>query len=195
TYTGLHEIEVEEIKQLFPKDSTSTTFYFEDYMADNIDVAQTEANVWKASRLPGLIVGYGRNTDFETNFRYRFKAGITIPIWQSQYTGAINAARAEAEMLEMERDLKLREAKLQRLTWDRKLTQAEIAIGDYQLIGKPRIDELKSIYDRLFEAGETDFIQTLRNIADLSSIYPAHLEMVKLYNQSVIELDFLNGQN
>lgn len=195
TYTGLSDIEVEEIRQLFPKDTVQAPFYFEGYLNNSLDAASNEANVWRASRWPGLLVGFTRETEFETDYRYRFKAGITVPIWQGQYTGEINALKKEIEMLNVERDLRMKEAKLEALTWNRKLTQAELAIGSYQLIGKPRIDELNSIYNRLYEGGEMDFIQTLRNIADLSSIYPEHLEIIRLYNQAVIELDFLHGVN
>jgi hypothetical protein len=193
TYTGLTQIEVEEIKQLFPKDTLGSRYYFEDFVSNSITAAEHKANVWKASRWPGLIVGFGRNTEFETDYRYRFKAGITVPIWQGQYTGEINAAKTETEWLSMEKELRVKEAKLEALTWKRKLTQADVAIGSYRLIGKPRIDELNSIYNRLYEGGETDFIQTMRNIADLSTVYPQHLEMMRLHNQAVIELDFLHG--
>lgn len=192
TYTGNKSMQVEEIQQLSVKNDTAE-FYFENYIDESIDAAQSEANVWKAMRLPGIIVGYVREPEFDTDHQYRFKAGITIPIWQGQYTGEILASKAEAQLLQAEKDLRIREAKLEALTWDRKQIEAELAIGQYQLITKPQIDELTDIYNRLYEGGQVDFAVTLKNIAELSTVYPQHLEMIKLYNQSVIEIDFLHA--
>ena len=192
TYTGNKSMQVEEIQQLSVKNDTAE-FYFENYIEESIDAAQSEANVWKAMRLPGIIVGYVREPEFDTDHQYRFKAGITIPIWQGQYTGEILASKAEAQLLQAEKDLRIREAKLEALTWDRKQLEAELAIGQYQLITKPQIDELTDIYNRLYEGGQVDFAVTLKNIAELSTVYPQHLEMIKLYNQSVIEIDFLHA--
>lgn len=192
TYTGNSSMQVEEIQQLSVMNDTSE-FYFEKYIDENIEVAQSEANVWKAMRLPGIIVGYVREPEFDTDHQYRFKAGITIPIWQGQYTGEVLAAKAEAQLLEAEKDLRIREAKLNALTWDRKQLEAELAIAQYQIITKPQIDELTDIYNRLYEGGQVDFALTLKNIAELSTVYPQHLEMIKLYNQSVIEIDFLHA--
>lgn len=190
---------IERIEKLTPLSQTNldstNVFYFENYLAQSKQVAENEINVFKAERLPDLIIGYLKVDDLDTEFRYRYKAGVTVPLWQGQYGGEIEASKVEIEKIQLQRELKVKEANLSQLTWVAKLSQTKRALEWFETSALPRMEELVSVYLRLFEAGEIDYAITLRNIADVLNTQNVYLETIKQHNESVIQLSFLTGKN
>lgn len=186
-------VDVEPIKALEYIAEQSGTFYFEKYITENIRVADKEADVWKAERWPGLIIGMVKNAEFDAESQYRFKGGITVPLWQGQYTGEIQAAKAEIEKLQTEKELRIRQASLERITWEGRLEQAQNSIKWFESNILPQTTQLIETYERLYAGGQTDYAQTLESIAEASDAYPEYLKILRLHNEAVIELEYLNG--
>jgi cobalt-zinc-cadmium resistance protein CzcA len=195
SYTGGTETQVEDLDQLDYTEPYSDEFYFGEYMAEKIRVAQNEIDVWKAERWPDLIIGYVKETEIDSDYPHRFKGGITVPIWQGQYKGEILASKAEIEMLQAETALRLKEAMLQKITWKNKMEQAANTIQWFRNTVIPQTDQLLEIYRRLYEGGQTDFTQTMKYIADAADAYREYVEILKIHNQAVIELDYLHRLN
>lgn len=188
--------QVEEITPLaYSEMDTSDAYYFEDYMMQSKAVTESEMDVFRSERLPGLIVGYLKAPEPDTEFRYRFKAGITVPIWQAQYKGEIQASKIEIEQLDHEIALKKKEALASRIMWKNTLDQAKQNLDWFQNTGIPQREELTDIYMRLFQAGEVDYALTLRNIADAFEVFDQYLTAIEVHNQAVIQLEYLNGKN
>jgi len=174
---------------------TAGGFYFDDYMIQQKMVVGRKADVVRMERLPGLIIGYLRVDEPETEFRYRYKAGITVPIWQGQYKGEIESAKLEIEKINAQSLLQSRQARNARLQWINKINQTNLAIDWFESNALPQMMEMIDVYMRLFEAGETDYAITLRNIADALDTRVQYLETIRQHNEAIIQLEFLNGVN
>ncbi|HUR31937.1 MAG TPA: TolC family protein [Saprospiraceae bacterium] len=194
-YTGAEVIVVDEIKPLPLQINRDGPFYFENLLASQLAVAENEIDVRKAERLPDLIFGYARNTEFETDYRYRLKGGITVPIWQGQYTGEVQSIKSEIELINAENELRLREFNLRKSTLLNRIEQTGKAIESFRENVLPQTDQLLDTYRRLYTGGQTDYTQTMKYIADASGTYLQYIEMLKQHNMDVIELEYLYGKS
>lgn len=189
----VQEVEVLE-RFSFAEPDTTVGFYFDQYLEAGREVAEHALAVSKAERLPGIIVGYLRVPELDTDYRSRFHAGLTVPIWQGQYKSEVTATRIALETVESETDLQRRQAQTMRQQLSQTLIQTNDALNWYESTALPQTDALISTYRRLYEGGEVDYALTLRNIADALDIYTEYLETMKRYNEAVITLEFLHGQ-
>lgn len=193
SYTGTIDIEVEPVAVLPVNNEAQQGFYFTNYLNEQINVAEREMEVRKSERLPGIILGYMRNSEFETNYRYRFKGGITVPIWQSQYSGEIQALQSEIEQIRAENELMVRESSVQRELLSSQIEQTSETLAAYRQNILPQTNELLTTYMRLYEGGQADYTQTMKYIVDASDTFLTYIEMLRKHNEAVIELDYLNG--
>ena len=175
-------------------DSTGV-FYFQKYQQQQLDVIENEMKWHQAERLPGLSVGYLKVSEVDTEFRYRYKAGITIPIWQSQYTGLIEANKVQMEQRKVSAEMELRDAEISRNQWLTRLRQTRNAVTFFEQTALPQMKELITTYRRLFEGGELDYALTLKNIAEVVSTHDQYLDVLEGHQEAIIQLDFLNGQD
>jgi outer membrane protein TolC len=193
-YTGQSFSSVESPEPLsFDTSELNAGFHFDAYLMQSIEVAESESQLSRAHRMPGLTIGYLKATEPDTEFRYRYKAGITVPIWQGQYTGEVNAAKSEIEKVKAEAALKQRETNVEYRQEVNTLTQSSRNLEWFERNALPQSNQLVDIYYRLYQAGEIDYAVALRSIADAGNIYTQYLETLKLHNQSVIQLDYLKG--
>lgn len=194
-YTGEQVTEVDDLRALpFTEFDTTGGFYFERYQTEGRQVAERELAVKNAARLPGFLIGYLRTPDRDTDYRYRFNAGVTIPLWQGQYKGEVDAARVAMETLEMETELHRAQAQTKLDQLLQTLEQTRNALIWFESTSLPQTEELVTTYRRLYEGGEVDYALTLRNIAETLDIRIQYIETLKRYNQSIIELEFLAGE-
>lgn len=173
---------------------TTPQFYFDQFFGTGITVAERALAVEKAERLPGLIVGYLRVPEIDTDYRSRFNAGLTIPIWQGQYQSQVDAAKIAQDQLNTRYTLQQQQARATQLQLYETLMQTTTALDWYEQIALPQSNELISTYQRLFEGGETDYTLALRNIADALEIYQQYIEALTRHNSAIITLEFLRGR-
>ncbi len=170
---------------------TAGNFYFQEYQQRQVQVADDAIRMKQAERLPGITVGYLKVPDLDTEFRYRYKAGITVPIWQAQYSGAIEAAKVEKEKINSSIALDIRNAQIAREQWVRRLQQTNDALQFYEQTALPQLNELITTYRRLYEGGETNYALTLKNITDVVSAREQYVSILQRRQESIIQLEFL----
>ncbi|MDQ3016200.1 MAG: TolC family protein, partial [Bacteroidota bacterium] len=194
-YTNQNIGEVENLSPLStdPSDDTNT-FYFDDYLAANTRASETEMNVWKAQRLPSFVIGYLRSPERDTEFRYRYKLGLTIPIWQGQYGGQVEAGRVNTLIREGDADLQRRQASIAMSQWGNTVTQTELSLQWFEENGLPQMNQLITTYLRLYEGGEIDYTLALRNIVDALELQEQYLNAIQQHNEAAIQLQFLSGK-
>lgn len=183
--------EVYPLTQLSIPEIASQEFYFQSFYDKMIEANRFERSVVNAERFPDLLIGYVRETELDTEFGYRYKAGVSIPLWQSQYSGEAQALEAKQVQLEAERDNRILEWKLDYDQYLQFTQYAAEAIAHYERVALPQSEELIGIYQRLFEAGEVDYPAALRSMTEALTIREQYLELVRQYNVAVIELNFL----
>ena len=57
----------------------------------------------------------------------------------------------------------------------------------------PQAKAIIETSQRLFQGGELNYIESLRNLQNAFAILSNHLETLRSYNEAVIQLNYLNG--
>jgi outer membrane protein TolC len=158
------------------------------------DVSINSLAVERHKALPGLVVGYLNQGSRETETYYRFRVGVTLPLWFSQYNGNIKAAKAGVTLAD-------EQMKAQQQTLSAELIQASSDIEKYsktlnyyESTGIKQADEIITTARRFFEGGQTDYVEYLRSTNEGFLIKRRHLEALQNYNQSVLTLNYLTGK-
>lgn len=157
---------------------------------------QVSRNLLKLERnriLPGLVAGYLNQGPRETPTRYRFRFGITLPVYFWQYGSRIRAAKTGVEIARQETA-----ARKQSLTADMTQAQGDVfkfsqSLQYYESTGLQKADEIISSARRFFESGQNDYAVFLRYTNDAYAIKVRYLETLRGYNQALIDINYLNG--
>lgn len=167
---------------------------FIQYYIQTQSVAKKSWQLEKNKALPGFSFGYMNQGLKNTEIPLRLRAGINIPIWFWQYSAAIKAAKTNFQItqintLAQQQNLS---SKLQQSKSDAIKFQTSLAY--YENIGLKQADDLITASGRMFTAGQTDYIAFLRTLSDAYNIQVKYLETLRAYNQSIININYLNGQ-
>jgi cobalt-zinc-cadmium resistance protein CzcA len=181
-------------RRLFSIPDTTGSYYFESLFTSQESSATKELDVHRAQRLPDLIVGYLRVPEIDTDYRSRFNAGVTIPIWQGQYKAEVDRTKIALDKLHAEEALWKKNADVMTQQLLRIWNQTGQSLDWYENSGLPQSDELVSAYQRLYGGGEVDYALTLRNIAEAVEIHLSYLETLERHNEAVIGLEYLFGK-
>ena len=156
---------------------------------------QQEVALEKAKALPSFYVGYFNQAERETDLALRWRVGMGVPLWRGQFKANINAAQksvdvAAANLSTQQQSLEL--AVQQSLAEARKL---DIAINTYSTTTLRQAEDIIAISTKLQKGGELDLVAHLRNVAEAFQLKNNYLDIIKKYNQTIVELDFLTGKN
>ncbi|MBX9785445.1 MAG: TolC family protein [Chitinophagaceae bacterium] len=156
-------------------------------------IAQKNIALQKAKALPGLAVGYFNQGERNSPIGNRFRIGLTVPLWFSQYKGNINAAKTEWEINKQKISGLQQQLSVQLLQAKNELAIYTQSLQYYKKSGIPKANEIIGTAKRFFESGENDYINFLRNINDAYSIQLKYLEVIRNYNQSLLSIKYLTG--
>lgn len=190
-FTGTPDTALQPLAPLEMDLPEEKSFYFEDHLASQIESNTREIKIIRSEGMPGIILGYERSTELDTEFQNRYKAGISVPIWRGQYRGQILALEAEHEKLVTERELRSKESNIHALQMQSQIERTRGLITEYEQNVLPQTDELIRTYLRLYEGGEMDYSRALTLMTEASGAYSDYFEAMFLHNQAVIELEYL----
>lgn len=144
--------------------------------------------------LPGFTIGYLNQGAKNTPSDLRIRAGINIPLWFWQYTGNISAAKTEVKISEQKVAAHQLALTTEMLKAQGDLIKYSQSLNYYETTGLKQSNDIISTSKRFFEGGhEFDYIAYLRNINDAYVIKIRYAEVLKNFNQSVINLNYLTG--
>lgn len=167
---------------------------FIQYYTQTQSVAKKSLQLEKNKALPGFSFGYMNQGLKNTEIPLRLRAGINIPIWFWQYSSAIKAAKTNLQITEQNTLAQQQNlnAKLQQSKSDAIKFQTSLAY--YETTGLKQADDLITASARMFSAGQTDYIAYLRTLSDAYNLQFKYLETLRAFNQSIININYLNGQ-
>lgn len=158
------------------------------------NVNQQALSLERNKALPGIVFGYLNQGARETDTYYRFRVGVTLPLWFWQYSGNIKAAKAGVKIAEQD-------ARAQRQSLSSEMHQA---LGDlkkfsqslnyYETAGTTQADQIIDAATRFYRSGQTNYTEYLRNINEAYLIKARYLEAIRNYNQSVMIINYLTGK-
>ncbi len=156
-------------------------------------INQKTIEVEKANALPGFMVGYYNQSTRETNLGYRWRVGVSIPLWAGQYKSRIAAAQTGQEVARQRT-----EAQTQLLSVDLQAAQGEVvkfqnSLNFYETVALQQANDIINTARRFFESGQTDYINFLRTANDAYQIRLRYLETMRSYNQSILTINYLKG--
>ena len=158
------------------------------------EVADQAYKVQKSDFLPGLSAGFfNQQIDGVSGFD-GFSLGVTVPIsfWSKQ--GRAQAARIDVDIATAQYE----NASLQLSTSYQNLMQqydkyiAQVAYYEDQ--GLATATELTNFAGRAYAEGAIDYVEYIRNLDQAISIQLQYLQSLNLYNQTIIDLEFLTGK-
>lgn len=172
---------------------TSVSNIQQQILQQEIAVNQQQLQVEKAELLPQLQAGISFPTtrEFEQPMGYQF--GVTIPIWRRQNRSRIAAAQTGIEIARAQQDLEQ-----QRLNAQYRQAMAGYhrelqSLKYFNTTALPQARAIIQTSQRLFQGGELNYIESLRNLQTAFDIFFNHLETHRAYNEAVIQLNYLNG--
>lgn len=156
-------------------------------------INQKTIELEKANALPGFMVGYYNQSTRETNLAYRWRVGVSIPLWAGQYKSRIAAAQTGQEVARQRT-----EAQTQALSVDLQAAQGEAikfqnSLNFYETVALQQANDIINTARRFFESGQTDYINFLRTTNDAYQIRLRYVETLRSYNQSMLNINYLKG--
>ncbi|RYE36461.1 MAG: hypothetical protein EOP48_29585, partial [Sphingobacteriales bacterium] len=162
-------------------------------LQQQISINQRELSVAKAGLLPELQAGvlFPTISDYQRPVGYQF--GLTIPIWRKQNRSRIAAAQTGIEIAKAQQELEqqrlIAQYRQALMIYQRELQ----SLAYFNNTALPQARAIIETSQRLFDGGELNYIESLRNLQTAFDIFTAHLEAHRAYNEAVITLAFLNG--
>lgn len=147
------------------------------------------------SRLaPGLMVGYLNQGFSNSPMLYRFRLGITVPVWFWTYNSRIRAANigiqiAQSQYLVAE---KTYTSTYQQAVNDYRQNQKTIVY--YEETAMKQSDLIVSTAERSYTSGIIDFMTYMLSLNQAFEIKLGYYDAIRNYNNSIIQLNYLKGE-
>jgi len=173
-----------------------------------IDITNSAVNVERAEAGPDFSVGYfnqsiigiqpvgGQDTYFGGGKRFwGVQATIGIPLFYKPYKNRINAAKVDAQIAE--KQLELYQTNI-RGKYDQAIEEylkQVKSVRYYEQSALPNAEFLRTQAQESFRQGEIQYVGLLQALRTYSEIRSGYLQTVHQFNQSVIQLQYLSGEN
>ena len=178
-----------------------TAFY-----QQQVSVANAELQVEKTKRLPDFNIGYYHqflvpgfnpakiNRDYTPNTRIGgFQVGVTVPLFYGAQRAKINAAKINTTLVQSQAQAASSGLKTQYLTQYNEYLKQKEGLDYYETIGLKQSDEIIRISQISYKLGEIGYMEYIQNLTMAFDTKLKYLEALNLYNQAIIELNYVNG--
>lgn len=160
-------------------------------LAQQVAINRRELQLQKAGNLPSITAGLLFPTTKIYERAIGYQVGVGIPIWTRQNKSRIAAAQTGIDISIAQQELanqQLNTDYRQAIYTYRKEQQS---LAYFNEIALPQARAIIETSQRLFQGGELNYIESLRNLQMAFQILNDHLETHRALNQSVIELNYL----
>lgn len=157
-------------------------------------LSEKEIRLERSKALPGLAFGYFNQGDRDTKTEYRFRFGLTIPLWFWQYNANVKAAKLAHESAKERTEAVKTELNIRYAEAVGALRDASRSLQYYTGSGLEQSQKMLQTAGRLFNAGETDYISLLRNSNEAYTLQLRYLEKLYEHNAAIIQLQYISGE-
>ena len=178
-----------------------TAFY-----QQQVNVANAELQLERTKRLPDFNIGYYHqflvpgfnpakiNRDYTSNTRIGgFQVGVTVPLFNGAQRAKINAAKINTSFVQAQAQAASSGLKTQYLTQYNEYLKQKEGLDYYETIGLKQSDEIIRISQISYKLGEIGYMEYIQNLTMAFDTKLKYLEALNLYNQAIIELNYVNG--
>lgn len=166
----------------------------------NIVLAKHELlpDIYLAATVQALIKSFNPYNIDRERFRQGnfmgFEIGITVPLFFGAQKSKIKAAETEATIARLKKETASMEAESEFNTMLAELGKANARLGYYTDSALSQADEIRRLAEVSYEYGEIDYMEYINNLETYYSIKKEYLEAVNDYNQAIIRINHLIGQ-
>lgn len=164
-------------------------------LQQQVVVSQQELKSQKAELLPQINTGplFGlQNPPGETK-KLGWRVSLSIPIWLNQNRARIKAAQTGVQIAEAQKIRQLQDINREYTLSLSQFFKEQKSIEYYTTIAIAQANEITQTALRLFQAGQMNYTETVRNIIIAFQTKINYLEAIRNYNQALIEIKYLNG--
>ena len=164
------------------------------YQKQNISLNKQSLMLARSRLSPGFTIGYLNQGDANSEMLYRFQFGLSLPLWFWTYSSRIKAARIRYDMANNQlasTQLKLNSQYIQAVTDYKKYAES---LSYFESSALNRAETIITTARRSYKAGEISYIIYMQSLNQAFNIRVNYYETIRNYNQSIIQLHYLNGQ-
>ena len=164
------------------------------YQKQNISLSKQSLKFARSRLSPGFTLGYLNEGDANSELLYRFQFGLSVPLWFWTYSSRIKAARIRYDMANnqlVNAQLNLNSQYIQAVTDFKKYKES---LSYYESSALNRAETIITTATRSFQVGEISYIIYMQSLNQAFNIKMNYYETIRNYNQSIIQLQYLNGQ-
>ncbi|OQP60200.1 acriflavine resistance protein B [Niastella vici] len=179
-----------------------------DYYRQQVQVKSSTVRWEKAKMLPELTVGYSHQlviSGFNPAKIHReyfpgtriagFQLGVGVPLFNGANKARINASKIGVSIAETQLQNSSRELQTEYLTWIQEYQKYQQSIQYYQSIGLKQTDEQIRVAQIAYSKGEIGYIEFIQSIGFSIQSKLQYLSALNQYNQTIIQLNYLQGGN
>ncbi|MEJ7829421.1 MAG: CusA/CzcA family heavy metal efflux RND transporter, partial [Segetibacter sp.] len=207
TKETLQPVDTTLIKVLldFTFDTTLSSHPQEAFYEQQLNVANAKLQLEKSKRLPDFNVGYyhqflvkGFNPakiarEYTPNARIGgFQIGTTFPVFFGPQRARINAAKINTTLVQAQAQAAKSGLQTQYLTQYNEYLKQKEGLDYYEAIGLEQADEIIRISQISYKLGEIGYMEYIQSLTMAFDTKLKYLEVLNLYNQAIIELNYVN---
>lgn len=165
------------------------------YFQQNVHVASANLALTRSRALPEFSVGVSKLGIGNSTKYFGFNVGVNIPLWFRPYQGRNEAANLAVEMAEADYNNiadTTKAAYNQQLQLYQKWSEQ---LNYYENTGLKQSDEIIKTATINYRSGNTSYIDYIQNLTQAFNIKLQYLNALNQYNQSIININYLSGNN
>jgi len=186
--------ELNKLSIAFMADTTSTSLNpLLSYYKQRIDVAQQQYKLQKSEFVPELSAGFFTQKIEGISGATGFSVGIGIPLAFWANSGRSQAAEVSVAIAGAEYETYSLQLKTIFENYMQEFVKYQAQLNYYETKGLELADELVNFAGRGYAEGEIEYVEYIRNLDQANDIRNKHLETLRLYKQTKIEINYLIG--
>lgn len=178
------------------------------YYQQQISVKSAAVQSEKAKMLPEFTLGYNHqlvisgfdpakiNRGYFPGTRIGgVQVGIGLPLFNEANKARVNASKVGVSVAESQLQNACREIETQYKTWLKEYQKYQQTVQYYQLSGLKLADEQIRVAQIAFSKGEIGYIEFIQSISLAIQNRLQYLSALNQYNQAIVQLNYLQGEN
>ena len=164
------------------------------YYNHNRLVSQRVLKVQRSNFLPNFFAGYLNQGNSDSEILYRFRFGISVPLWFPAYISRIKSARIGIDIADYQYQAAVNSVRVEYYKAYSDYDKSRLDLQYYENKALKQSDEIIRTATRLYSVGEISYFNHLSGLAQGMDIKMRYLDALKEYNQSIINLKYLRGE-
>lgn len=195
-YTGITDsviVEPLSMEELLNRQDTVISNVQQEVLLQQVQIQQRQLDAERSELLPQVQAGISFPTTRDYIRPLGYQVGVSIPIWGRQNRSRIAAAKTSVEMARAQQHLEQQRLNANYAQTMAKYRRDRQSLEYYELVALPQARAIIETSRRLFQGGELNYIESLRNLQMAFDIFQEHIDTYRSYNENVIYIKYLNG--